>query len=159
MPQKKIEALAEIEAYTTRTLTDYDIICSVYHDQLYRSYPNVTSWYYLTFKPMDKPYQEDYDWFRLKQIKKVYDKFRPLCQIMWLTRETQETKIHINLLIYSDHDLSSWNDKIFHNKCKVWCKQIPCIDRFAVFKYIFKEAKTRDYPHGLDYKFFDRLEK
>jgi len=162
-PKTKTEALAEVEAYTNyidhlKSLnTDYDIIWSCYKDQLSRSYPDPLGWYYLTFKPMDKPYETDFEWFKLKQLHKVYDKFRPLCKIMWLTRETEETKIHINLLIYSEHDLTDWHEKIFFNRSKVWCKQIPCIHRFTVFKYIHKEAKIREFKYNLDYKHFDRI--
>jgi len=159
----KAEALAEAEAklsnsFSDRSLTSFDALKIYYGPYIGRTYWT-EGWYYLTFKPLDIPYAEDRQWFEIKAIKKYYDKFRPLAKMMWLTRETASAKIHINLLIYSSSDLMKFNDKILYHKVKVYCTKLPYTDRYKVFDYIFKEAKTREFYYSLDYKFFDKEEK
>lgn len=160
----KIEALAEIEATIQRYSKDSNQIGN--YNELYEEYRLPLSrtywskgWYFLTFKPFNKTYEEDPSWYNEKLIRKVYDRFRPMAKLMWLTRETEATKTHVNLLIYTDKDISKYNDSIFFNKAKVFCVGIVAQDRFNIFNYIFKESKNRWFYYHTDYKYFDREEK
>lgn len=150
MTKSKTAALAEVEA-------NYNTLKAYYYPLLGRTYWT-KGWYYLTFKPLDIPYAEDLKWYEINAIKKLYDKFRPLSKIMWLTREITATKIHINMLIYSESDLTKFHDKILYHKVKVYSTPVEYLGRFKVFDYIFKESKERYFMYGDDYKFFDREE-
>lgn len=160
---KKAEALAEAEAKLSnsilidRQLTSFDMLKIYYGPYIGRTYWT-DGWYFLTFKPLDIPYAEDKKWFETKAIRKYYDKFRPKAKMMWLTRETESSKIHVNMLIYSTEDLSKFHDKILFHKVKVYSNKIVYTDRYKIWDYIFKEAKDREFYYSVDYKFFDREE-
>ncbi len=117
-----------------------------------RSYEKPYNWYLLVFSPMDVPYENDPEWFMIKGLDRIRDKFR-LHETFLITRELNATKVHANMLICSKTDLTKMDArKCFHKyhiKAQYICNSL--CDREHVYNYITKEFKEREPVKYLDY--------
>lgn len=112
-------------------------------------------WYFLVFKPFDWGYNLKMDWYMSPKWMDYVRKLFPLESVIILTTEKNETKHHVNALVFSEHDLSTMHDKNISNKCKVYATVVNPGEQFNVRNYIFKEARTRVFMRYHDYYTFE----
>lgn len=114
------------------------------------NYSENSSWYFLTFKPYNDQYNKNKAWYEFKGIDYVR-KLLPKGKYL-ITRETESTKIHINVLISTETDLKTWHDKA-GRKYKIWCNRLAdqVHDCVTIYDYITKESQTRTFNKFLDY--------
>lgn len=118
------------------------------------SYNQESKWYCLTFKPFNKAYDKDSDWFSNSALQAVRKKLPRGIQI--LTREVEATKVHINALISTDMDMvTKFHNKTILNKFKCWC--IESTDKQGWFDYIFKESRNRQFIKLKDYYIYNPI--
>lgn len=147
-PRKRMEQKPEVEAEAPILLTE------IYRPIIDRTYEKPMNWYYLTFKPLNKPYNLDRDWFANKGIEKVKDKLRG-SETFVLTRETLAEKIHINALVCSKKDLTKLHEKVCYHKYKIHCQKLySASDRRNVLNYMCKEINQRKFEKYLDYLYY-----
>lgn len=107
--------------------------------------------YYLVFKPLNRPYEIDPEWFKFKSL----DRCRKLlkCSDYFLTREINATKVHINALVYSTRDMvNEFHEKTRLNKFFIHCEELKTKEhRDNVLNYITKESSTREFLKYRDY--------
>lgn len=121
-----------------------------------RSYEDAYQWYFLTFKPLNNPYEKDKAWYSKYGIDKCRKMIRSPAAYLF-TREIEAEKEHINALICTDYDLTYKHDSVYCNKYKIYCKRLTgYADRIRVLNYIMKEAKGRPFKKYVDYLFYDR---
>ncbi len=123
-----------------------------------RSFESPYSWYLVVFSPLDRPYEKDPDWFTVKGLSKCRDMFKKPQSVI-LTREILDCKkVHINVLVCTDQDLSRRNNKIYCNKYYVFAQRLNTpADRQRVLAYITKEMDNRTFVKYLDYIIWDRV--
>ncbi len=118
-----------------------------------RTYEKPNNWYFVVFCPLDKPYDKDPDFFKVKGLDKCRSFFKkPQAYIM--TREILDCeKIHVIALVCTTQDLMLHNKKIYCNKYYVDVQLCPLpADRDRVLTYITKEKTKRSpYLKYLDY--------
>lgn len=107
-------------------------------------------WWYLVFKPYEDMYAEYNEWYKSAKFPNwARDKLKKQAEHMVWTVEKDAKTFHVNMLVYTEHDLSDFHDYSYNGYCKVYCK--PCHDyRDCVF-YIFKEATSRLFIQYVDY--------
>lgn len=116
-----------------------------------RTYENPVKWYFIVWKPYDRAYEKDPDWFAVKGINSCRRKLiKPECFI--LTREILATKIHINGLVATDRPMMSFHEKDHCNRYKMSVYPLLTLaDRQRVLDYVSKESKKRTFTQYLDY--------
>lgn len=121
---------------------------------LQRTYEN-SKWYFIVFKPYNKPYLKDPEWYQHKAVDKARDWCRKKCHDYYVTREILATKTHSNALVVSSLDLlEKYHGKSCYNKYKMHVSELPNMgDRMRVLDYITKESKDRPYKLYADYYF------
>lgn len=131
------ETIVEVGA-----LTSMRIICD-------RTYEDNLKWYFVVFKPFNKPYLKDPDWFAVKGLDNCRQHFKkPSAYI--LTREIEAEKIHINALVCTS--TPPIHDSVYNNKYKLHVKLLlTIIDRQSVLTYITKEFHNKTPLRYLDY--------
>lgn len=123
--------------------TKYDHILS-------RTYED-GQWYFMTFKPYDKAYEKDKDWFQVKGMDACRRKVGKVSAGLY-TRETEATKTHINCLVHSLKPLLPLHETSMSNKYKIFCTEASTLfDRSQILAYITKEELHRTYTKYLDY--------
>jgi len=115
-----------------------------------RSYERPFRWYFLTFKPFNKNYEKDIDFYNRKGFDHVRKKIGKT-EAMIMTKEIQASKIHINVLCCSERNLSELLHDKNTNKYHIFSE--PCKDRHLVLEYILKESRTRFFHEHLDYEY------
>lgn len=133
---------------------NYHSICYDYYYIVNRTYEEPFKWYFLTFKPFDKPYMKDPLFYQKKGIEHCRKKVGTV-QAYFYTREIIAEKVHINALILSKTDISKLHEKQT-NKYYIYCQTIPNIDRFKVFDYIFKESRERYFNKYIDFAIYSK---
>lgn len=123
---------------------------TIYRD----SYNQDSEWYSLTFKPFNRAFDKDPQWFTNKSLDAVRKRLPRGIKI--ITLETEATKPHINVLISTDIDMvAKFHDKNILHKYKVWCE--PTQDKKWWFDYIFKESKNRPFESLKDYYIYNPI--
>ncbi len=148
--------LSENQAEPIETKSE-DRVSIIWESIISRTYEKPFSWYLVVFSPINKAYDKDPDFFKVKGLDKCRLMFKkPQAYIM--TREILDCeKIHVNALICTDQDLTTRNKKIYCNKYFVDVQTCPLpIDRDRVLTYITKESTKRSYLKYLDYLHYSR---
>lgn len=128
-------------------------IRSLMDGRINRTYEN-SKWYYLTFKPYNRAYENKLAWFTFKGLDycRKYFIFRSAyCNI--LTREIEANKVHINALCCLPNDqILCQQNADYNNKYKIYISELDNIgDRKRVLNYIVKEMANRAYQKYVDY--------
>jgi len=133
---------------TKRLFSNYNKISKELCHIVERSYEDPEEWYFLTFKPFNKNYDRDIDFYCTKGLDHSRKKIGKVSAYI-MTREIYAQKVHINMLCVSARPL----DLLFHNKKtnKYYIYAEKCNDRRQVFQYIIKESKTRNFIKYKDY--------
>jgi len=117
-----------------------------------RSYEKPFKWYYLTFKPFNKNYEKDLDFYNRKGFDHVRKKIGKVSASI-MTREITAKKIHINVLCCTDRPIDMLH-QMKTNKYFIYCQECPGPqDRRLVLEYILKESKSRYFHEHLDYQY------
>lgn len=98
------------------------------------------NWRLMTFKPLNKPYQDDIQWFNDKMINRVFYKYIKNRHIsyMCVVKEICETKIHLHAIVNcNDTSIDDEHDKVIYHKLKVDVRPLDSYDRGL--RYITKE--------------------
>lgn len=119
----------------------------LYETHLRDSWSDGSRWYLQVYKPFDKAYAKDVDWYLYKGLDAVRRKL-PTESIFLITREVRAEKCHINVLISTEVDLTKMHDKCT-NKYKIYSQR--CEDPLSSFHYIVKESRLRPFKKYLDY--------
>lgn len=121
-----------------------------------RTYELPAKWYFIVYKPFDKPYARDPDFFKVKGLDKCRKSLKkPLSYIM--TREIMSAKVHINAIVCTTEDLASKNESSYCSKYKLYVSELKSTgDRRRVLDYIMKEASLRPFTKYLDYLIYNR---
>lgn len=121
-----------------------------------RTYEDPVKWYFIVFKPYNAPYERDPDFFKVKGL----DKCRKLLkapQAYILTRETDSSKVHVNMLVATSQELLHRHDQSYCSKYKLHVEQLDTLGaRRRVLAYIIKESKKRTFIKYLDYLHYER---
>lgn len=133
---------------------NYHSICYDYYYIVNRTYEEPFRWYFLTFKPFDKPYEKDPVFYHKKGLEHCRKKVGKT-EAYFYTREIKASKVHINALVLSSSDLSILHEKQT-NKYFIYSVQIPNMDRFKVFDYIFKESRERYFNKYIDFAIYSK---
>lgn len=123
---------------------------------LNRSYEGKHAWYFLVYKPFNRSYEKDPDWYKNKSMDYVRKHVKRQSVVM-LTRELLASKTHINVLACSENDLELLNGKVTaNNKYKIHVERLtgPAA-RHRVYQYIFKESRVRDFEKYRDYNIIE----
>lgn len=117
-------------------------------------------WYYATFVPLNKAYEKDEDWFKVKGLSKCRDLFKKP-DVVIMTREILNCKkVHINALVYTSIKPKLNNKSTYCNKYYVHLQICDTLhDRRTVLFYIIKETRKRTFVRYLDYIIWDRKKK
>lgn len=121
-----------------------------------RTYELPYRWFYVCFKPFNKAYGKDPNWFAYKGLDKCR-KFFKKPEVLLMTREIDAAKIHINALVCTKEDLTRHDQAIYSNKYKV--SVFLCdttLYKQNVSTYIRKESMTRTFERYLDYYIYNR---
>ncbi len=124
-----------------------------YVPYMYRSHSESESiFYFVVFKPLNLPYLKDTSWFKYKGMDKCRQKM-PSGSFLVLTKETQSTKVHVNALIHTNVDMTTFNGKICFHKYKMYVTEVTDDrkDRLRVLSYMFKENESRPFNKYRDY--------
>lgn len=159
-PSKNVESKTEDEAThiidgsivpTQCLFRNYTRLRNTYDHIITRSYELPDSWYFLTFKPFDKHYERDLEFYTRKGLDHCRKKIGKVKAYI-ITREIQATKIHINVLCVTDRNLLKLHEKKT-NKYFIHCQALGRSqrDRDHVLGYILKESKTRFFRNFDDY--------
>lgn len=110
-----------------------------------------TRWHFLVFKPFNKAYDKNTEWY----TKKGLDYVRRLISdshILFITKETMSAKEHINVMV-ACNDLKEFDGQVTpNNKYKIYTKPLKDIGhRITVYNYITKESKERPYFQYIDW--------
>ncbi len=106
--------------------------------------------YFLVFKPFNKSYLKDPDWYRIKGIDAIRKSINS--SAYFITREIKAAKVHINMLCYDTRDLSKLDGKNRLNRYRVFSTKINSkTERDKVLNYITKESTDRQFTKYLDY--------
>lgn len=100
---------------------------------------NSWKWYILIFKPLNSNYDPAYnalDWIRIKFCKKA--------ECYLITREQNATKVHYNLMVYTDEDMTTYHE--YRAPRYMIYSQLVRTTPFEVYKYITKEYYVQGYP-------------
>lgn len=118
------------------------------NDIINRSYEEPFKWYFIVYKPYDRAYEKQPDWFQARGIDRVRKSLKSPAYI--LTRELLATKTHINVLMAScDPPLDNTD---LCNKYKLHVSELPTLgDRQRVLHYITKENTSRPFVKYQDY--------
>lgn len=115
-----------------------------------RTYERPNEWYFLTFKPFNKNYERDLDWYTTKGLDHCRKRVGKVKAYI-MTREIKATKVHINMIVVTDRPLSDELHEKQTNRYFIYCQK--CINRFDTFEYIIKESKSRYFNKYVDYVF------
>lgn len=109
-------------------------------------------WYYVVFKPYNKPYEKDPDWYWNYAVDKAKRWGFRNSKTFIVTRERDAAKVHANVLIHSHQDLLRYQDKSVYNKYRLHVSLLEGkADRLNVLNYITKEAKVYSFKLYQDY--------
>lgn len=156
----------EVVAEANNIIIPYNIFNRYYNNlrnytfarYIERTYESPFNWYYIVWKPLNKPYSKDPDWFKNKGLDKCRNQVSKNSEVILMTREIHATKVHIHALICSSCDLyEKYHDKIGYNKYKqhVSVASRPA-DRRRITDYLLKESKSRPFIKFVDYYTFSR---
>lgn len=125
-----------------------------------RSYENF-EWFYFVCKPYNKQYEKHQTWYESNQfitsvlwtIRKYVVKHGYGAPDMFLTKETNSKKHHINVLVCAPINLAIHYHNRNTNKYKIHCEKLDTIgDRTNVRDYMIKESKDRIFKVNKDYQ-------
>ena len=117
-----------------------------------RSYERPFRWFYLTFKPYNKNYERDIDFYLRKGFDYARKKIGKV-KFFTMTREINAKKVHLNVLCCTDRPLEKLHNQKT-NKYFIHCQECPrMLDRQLVLDYILKEARTRYFHKYIDYQY------
>lgn len=120
-------------------------------EPLNRSYEGC-KWFMVVFKPYNKPYLKDPEWYYNYAVDKGRKWAYRLGKAFYVTREIDATKVHVNVLICSGSDLMRYHDKTVYNKYRLHVSELDTLgDRQRVLAYITKESKDRSFKLYSDY--------
>lgn len=104
------------------------------------------NWYFMTFKPFNKTYDS-----HVKGVSKIMTKLANDCVAILVTRETDATKVHFNVLALTKVNFKEkYHEKTSHHMWKIYAED--CTEyRNRVLKYITKEVVTRPFMLYDDY--------
>jgi len=135
-----------------RLFENYRHVQSTVKHLVERSYEKPFKWYYLTFKPFNKNYEKDLDFYNRKGFDHVRKKIGKVSASI-MTREITAKKIHINVLCCTDRPIDMLH-QMKTNKYFIYCQECPGPeDRRLVLEYILKESKSRYFHEHLDYQY------
>lgn len=99
-------------------------------------------WYLLVFKPFNKAYERDHEWFQYKGIDRCRKWLKkPLAYVF--TREIEAEKTHINAIVCTNEDLMMSHEGVVANKYKLHIQELKTLgDRQNALSYIQKERRT-----------------
>lgn len=140
-------------------------ICSIYKNPdmvqkmesiINSKYDENLMWFYIVFKPYNRAYIKDQEWFKTKgldQCRKLVKK--PEAYV--LVREVASAKIHVNMIVCSDQSLMPKDGKSYCSKYKMHVSRLRALsDRQAVLNYVIKENMKRSFAQYSDYLTFRR---
>lgn len=142
--------------WDTNIMQNYEYMYKYTEPFVQRSYED-GRWYYIVCKPFDKQYQKHNKWFTTTQfMNSVKCSLRKYCKDdepdMFLVKEKDAPKHHINVLICTCADLNFLDNKN-NNKYKFYCRElIDQGDRSRVRDYMIKESKHRYFKEYDDYR-------
>lgn len=149
----KLEAKTEAEApHSGVSLNDKRRIAKLmeYRKALLCRNDTTCKWYFMVFKPLDKPYKKDREWFVARSLEYVRRLLTKRGMDFIMTLETMECeKVHVNVMIHSPTDLTFMHDDVVNHKFKVYCTLV--INKQEVFDYITKESYKREFIEYRDY--------
>lgn len=116
-------------------------------------------WYYVVFKPMNRPYEEDPSWYLYMGIDNCRKKLLSPSRYILTLERLDVAKAHINALCRSDKDLHNLlNGRKYLNK--YYMTVIPVepgiANRERVLQYILKESSKRTFKLYRDVLFYNR---
>ena len=118
-----------------------------------RSYELPFRWFFLTFKPFNSTYDDNFDFYQNKCIDHCLNKLGKVEGYI-ITREIKATKTHINILCVTTRALSIELHEKKTNRYFIYCAEAVC--KHTCLLYILKESKERVFKKYLDYAFFCR---
>ncbi len=118
-----------------------------------RSYEKPFKWYFLTFKPFNSTYHDNYGWYQNKCLDHCRKKLGKV-EAYIMSRETEATKTHVNILCVTSRDLEQELMDKKTNRYYIYCKESIC--RHDCLRYIFKESKSRNFKQYKDYVFHSK---
>lgn len=120
-----------------------------------RSYERPLNLYYATFKPFDHNY--DPEKIQLEHVRKKIASWCKTSAII-ITREIEAKKHHYNAMFWTTVPLL---DLKVHDTCtnlfKVWCNQVPLVDKYNIHDYIIKESRIRYFKPKKDVYSFPKV--
>jgi len=105
-----------------------------------RSYELPYKWYLITFKPFNKNYERDLDFYKNKCFDHCRKKVGTVKAYV-MTREVDAAKVHVNMLVCTDRLLEPLLHEKQTNRYFIYCQE--CKNRHDAYEYIIKESHTR----------------
>lgn len=122
-----------------------------------RSYEHPYKWYYIVWKPFNRSYDKDAQWYQTKGLDKCRRQISNKANAYLITREIVAKKTHIHGLICSSQDLDLLHQKNCYSKYKMHVSSVLSqADRHRVTDYLLKESKNRSFKKYVDYVTFSR---
>lgn len=115
-----------------------------------RTYERPHKWFFLTFKPFNSTYDDNFDFYQNKCLDHCRKKLGNVDAYI-ITRETKATKTHVNILCVTTRALGNELNEAKTNRYYIYCKEARC--RHDCLRYILKESKTRYFKKYIDYVF------
>lgn len=120
------------------------------------TYELPVQWYLVIFKPYNRPYERDPDFFKVKGLDKCRKLFRKP-QAYVVTREVEAEKVHVNAIVATAQQLENLHDQSYCSKYKLHVQILHSLgDRRRALAYITKEHKMRTFTKYLDYISYSR---
>lgn len=147
---------------TPKLFGNYEKVYSELKPYVADGYEHPYKLYFMVAQPFNKKYHVNYDWYNST---KAIDYLRKLWKgdMYVITRETEATQTHFNLLIWSKDDLKKYHQKA-RGKFGYYVEEVTnmyCPDvRDRILKYMIKESHQRKFRHGIDYLYgYSNLKK
>lgn len=118
-----------------------------------RSYESPFRWYFVIFKPFNKSYSKDRDWFMHKSLDSTRKYFKKP-RVLIGTKEIEAAKVHVNWLVCTDQKLVDGRNTSRHKLKVIELGDIG--DRRRILDYILKEASLRQFQEYKDYIIYPR---
>lgn len=162
--ERKLSRNNNIEGSAENYDGQYKKIFEILDPLIIRSYEAPLQAYYIVFSPYKATYNQNLDYYETKKFvdgveKYIKSKYNP--QIYVITRETIASLIHINVYMITKKlcDNSTLKKGSVNHKfgISIYEKDLTISTRYEILKYIFKEAKERQFLRFIDWVHKDFL--
>ena len=137
--------------FKTNVMSNYFLVRNDVSYITGRTYELPYRWFLLTFKPFNRTYDDNFDFYQNKCIDHCRKKLGKVAAYI-ITREIKATKTHVNILCVTKRALSIELHEKKTNRYFIYCKE--AYDRHICLEYILKESRTRNFTKYIDYAFF-----